>query len=245
MVSFCHKTRNAWRHVTALYCHKPSGPCALRYIFRNSIIALRNSSVSKFPREVDLAIKCFITLTAASAVPLALCDEEPGLFLTCVKPQSSQNWESSCEANWGPPSERNWAGNTVLPKRRNDWPPGVFVHDEEKIVALHTDQVSCNTFKRTTTGGLGWEASRSAQCSHCSINDHMQMAPPFCFGRGRHLERSFAGQAAYSIQVRLHCCVSEFWSHCEVLHELGDSERWREWWMSVRTSCLPPEAESG
>ena len=44
-----------------------------------------------------------------------------------------------------------------------------------------------------------------------------------CFGRGRHIERSFAGLEPHSIQVRLHCSVSEFWSHCNVLQELGDS----------------------
>ena len=40
-------------------------------------------------------------------------------------------------------------GNNMLPKRRNDWPSRVFVHDDEKIFALHTEQVSCNTFRRT------------------------------------------------------------------------------------------------
>ena len=31
------------------------------------------------------------------------------------------------------------------------------------------------------------------------------------------------GPNNHSIQVRLHCCVSEFWSHCNVLQELGES----------------------
>ena len=55
--------------------------------------------------------------------------------------------------------------------------------------------------------------------------DHniMQISAPFCFGCGRHMERSFAGQEPHSIQVRLHCSVSEFWSHCNVLQELADS----------------------
>ena len=51
----------------------------------------------------------------------------------------------------------------------------------------------------------------------------MQISAPFCFGCGRHIERSFAGSEPHSIQVRLHCRVSEFWSHCNVLQELGDS----------------------
>ena len=37
------------------------------------------------------------------------------------------------------------------------------------------------------------------------------------------IERGFAGSEPHSIQVRLHCRVSEFWSHCNVLQELGDS----------------------
>ena len=53
--------------------------------------------------------------------------------------------------------------------------------------------------------------------------DHMQISAPFCFGCGRHIERSFAGSEPHSVQVRLHCRVSEFWSHCNVLQELGDS----------------------
>ena len=53
--------------------------------------------------------------------------------------------------------------------------------------------------------------------------DHMQISAPFCFGCGRHIERGFAGSETQSIQVRLHCRVSEFWSHCNVLQELGDS----------------------
>ena len=53
--------------------------------------------------------------------------------------------------------------------------------------------------------------------------DHMQISTPFCFGCGRHIERGFAGSEPHSIQVRLHCRVSEFWSHCNVLQELGDS----------------------
>ena len=53
--------------------------------------------------------------------------------------------------------------------------------------------------------------------------DHMQISAPFCFGCGRHIERGFAGSEPHSIQVRLHCRVSEFWSHCNVLQELRDS----------------------
>ena len=53
--------------------------------------------------------------------------------------------------------------------------------------------------------------------------DHMQISAPFCFGCGRHIERSFAGSELHSVQVRLHCRVSEFWSNCNVLQELGDS----------------------
>ena len=51
----------------------------------------------------------------------------------------------------------------------------------------------------------------------------MQISAPFCFGCGRHIERSFAGSEPHSIQLLLHCCVSEFWSHCRVLTELADS----------------------
>ena len=51
----------------------------------------------------------------------------------------------------------------------------------------------------------------------------MQISVPFCFGCGRHIERGFAGSETHSIQVRWHCRVSEFWSHCNVLQELGDS----------------------
>ena len=53
--------------------------------------------------------------------------------------------------------------------------------------------------------------------------DHMQISAPFCFGCGRHIEKSFAKSEPHSIQLLLHCCVSEFWSHCKVLQELADS----------------------
>ena len=53
--------------------------------------------------------------------------------------------------------------------------------------------------------------------------DHMQISVPLCFGCGRHIERSFARSEPHLIQLLLHCCVLEFWSHYKILQELGDS----------------------
>ena len=58
---------------------------------------------------------------------------------------------------------------------------------------------------------------------HVMPIDHMQISAPFRSGCRRHIERSFARSEPHSIQLLLHCCVSEFWSHCKVLQELGDS----------------------
>ena len=129
---------------------------------------------------------------------------------------------------------------------------------------------------------------------------HMQISAPFCFDRGRHLERSFAAPkllAGHSVCLwrygpismwrwiiffifvdvwpflslaRVLCAYNvNTWSLCDGKNRLKQIrglsalqtsmvlptlllsavqrriERWRKRWRSIRTSCLPPEAESG
>ena len=149
-----------------------------------------------------------------------------------------------------------------------------------------------------------WTASRISltKSTRASFQSSiMQISAPFCFDRGRHLERSFAATkllAGHSVCLWRYApismwrwiiffifvdvlIVSQFsswtlysynintWSLCEGKHHLKlirglsalqtsmmlptllrsvtqrTTERWRERWRSIRTSCLPPEAESG